>query len=348
MLDSLTTPSNEADVTTQENETQSDQVEDQTQVEDQSNTEETTTASDDYDKAWDSIDTSEPPADLFGETTETIEEEKPSEESQPQAQPPIGSQVDQDQGGLVIQNPVLKHRGKPIPIDNEEELLRLAQQGLDYNIKNSKLKKLKPFQSIVDEGLTIEAAKAALDFVKGNHQALDYLKQLAGYKEEETSDFFDYGAEEQKKDTDYKPAVKQEDPVLEYFSTVSERDPELGGKVSAIYDQIDDSFRLEIYSPDKFPLFVKSIESGEFDKVYPHAVKMKAVNPTYSWLQAYIEAGKRLEVGKTTVADKAVQPPKGVEIPSNTEPSKRNVKKLDYDSAFNMDLKELEDRLFAN
>jgi hypothetical protein len=243
---------------------------------------------------------------------------------------------------------VLKHKGKEIPVESEDDLIRLAQQGLDYNIKNSKLNTLKPYQQLVDSGLTVEVAKAALDFVNGNNNALDYLKSTAGYKDESSYDDNIFGSEpENATKEEYTPTVQSEDPVLEMFSSISEQDPELGGKVNAIYSDIDDTFKLEVYDPNVFPMFVESIKTGEFDEIYPHLVKAKALNPTAPWLQVYRIVGQKLREGNSNPGnEKSVQPPEGTRVQSSSVPPKRSVNKLDYDSAFKMDIKELEDRLF--
>ncbi len=125
------------------------------------------------------------------------------------------------------------------------------------------------------------------------------------------------------------------------FRQLTEDQPELAGKVSQTYEEIDDQFKIEVYQPNVFPMFVSSISSGEFDKLYPLAMKAKMMNPALSWLEAYAMAGKQ-EPAK----QEKVVPPADVQIPNNKQ-ADRNIKKLDYDAAYDMSLEELEKRLFA-
>jgi len=335
----LSTPNNLDDNIVEEQ--NADSNEDENQVESPV-TEETTTDESEYDKAWKTLDKDEIPDEIFGETTAPQE---PSSETN-ELEPVVEEQV-KPQEGLVITNPILRHNGRDIPVDSEEELLRLAQQGLDYNIKSGKLKKAKPFVSLVDQGLTVEMAKAVVDLINGNHGALDYIKQQAGIKEDTSNDgIFGYD-EPQKKEEEYKPEVKAEDPVMEFFNDVSSNYPELGAKVSTIYAEIDDGFKTEVYTPQTFSAFVQSISTGEFEKVYPLAIKARAINPALSWLEAYKYAGQKLAAGSQPDQKEAVQPPNGTSAPQSKK-TDRSVNKLDYDSAFNMDMSELEERLFSS
>jgi hypothetical protein len=291
------------------------------------------TTVDDYAAAWENIDIEQPPAELFGDTTEEVPSEEPVSEEP--------AQVEQNINGLVITNPVLKFRGKDVPIDSEEEMLTLAQKGFRFESEMSKIKPLRPLIKIIeDAGLTAEDIKALADMKAGKKEALGYLKQSAGIEEEETyqGSLFD----EQKEDKgDYKPAVEADDPVASIFAELTTEQPEVAGKVSKVYDDIDDSFKAEVYNPNVFPMFVSSVSSGEFDKIYPLAIKAKTMNPALSWLEAYAMAGKQ-----SPVEDKKVVPPKDTAIPKNKQ-ADRNVKKLNYNTAYDLPLEELEKRLFG-
>lgn len=284
---------------------------------------------DEYAEAWDKIDVNEPPAELFGETNVETSTEPVVEDEQVE-------QVDQ-QTGLVISNPVLKYKGKEIPIDSEEELIALAQKGFKLESEMGKIKPYKSMIKIIDNaGITAEDIQALADLKSGKKEALGYMKQSAGIEDEpEYGSMFD----EDKPKEDYKPAVTQEDPVATIFSSVTEENPELAGKVSKIYEEIDDTFKLEVYRPEVFPMFIQSISSGEFEEVYPIALKTKMMNPALSWLEAYAMAGKNKAKPEKEV------PPKDTSIPKQTD-TKRNIKSLDYSSAYDMSLEELEKRLF--
>jgi hypothetical protein len=291
---------------------------------------------DDYEKAWESIDVNEPPAEIFGETTvQETSEEPVSEESE---------HVEPNTEGLVITNPVLKFKGKEIPIDSADEMIALAQKGFRLESEMSKIKPLRPLIKIIESaGLTAEDVQALADMKSGKKEALNYLKRTAGIEDEELP--FGSGLfEDKKEDTkDYKPDIPVDDPVASVFNRITEEDPELAGKVSKVYDDIDDEFKAEVYNPNVFPMFVSSIASGEFDTVYPIAVKTKMMNPALSWLEAYAMAGNQ---GNQSKQDKVV-PPADTSIPKNKDTG-RNVKEMNYDSAYDLSLEELEKRLFVS
>ena len=117
--------------------------------------------------------------------------------------------------------------------------------------------------------------------------------------------------------------------------------PEVAGKVSQIYSDIDDAFKLEVYTPQVFPMFATSIANGEFDKIYPIAMKLKATNSGLTWLQAYQMAGQGQQ-GE----EKAIVPPKSTQQP-RAGSSKPRTAGDSYDRAFEMDTKDLEAKLFG-
>ena len=293
------------------------------------------TNDDSYAKAWDSINVDEePPAELFGETTtevETQQEEEP--------------QVEENKNGLYISNPVLKFKGKDIPIESEDELIALAQKGFKLETEMSKIKPYKAIISVIkDSELTMEDIKALADMKGGNAKALDYLKKSAGIQDDENIYGRSIFEEEKKPDgQEYTPEVPVQDQVAEYFKEYAEQKPEVGGKVASIYAELDDDFKAQVYNPRVFPGFVNSIETGEFEKVYPMAVKLKAINGALSWLEAYYTAGQQMNI----LQQEEKKPPTDVGIPDNKTPGRQVKKKADYDTAFNMNLEELEAKLFG-
>ena len=295
------------------------------------------TNEEEYAEAWDKIDIEQPPAELFGETTvqETSDEPVVEEETE---------QVAQSTNGLVITNPVLKFKGKEIPVDSEEEMIALAQKGFKLESEMSKIKPYKSMIKIIESaGLTAEDVQALADMKAGKKEALGYLKQSAGIEDEPVYSSEIFGDEKEPENKDYKPNVPVEDPVGSMFSRLTEEQPELAGKVSQIYDDIDDEFKIEVYKPNVFPMFVSSISSGEFDKLYPLAMKARMMNPALSWLEAYAMAGQSEK--NPPKQEKAV-PSNDTHIPNNKD-TDRNIKTLNYDTAFDMSLDELEKRLFA-
>ena len=337
-MDTLsTTPSEEVDVETNEPENQEEQVSNEEEVQ----VDETTDTSD-YEKAWDSIDTDNPSPELFGETTVTNEETPSLEDQQTEE---TTQELDVKQNGLVINNPVLKYKGREIPIDNEEEAINLMQKGFKLESEMSRIKPYKPYISIIENGkVTVEHLKALDDALNGNDQAKNYLKAQLGIESTKDANGIFDETDETPNAEDYKPDVPVQDPVAEFFASLTDENPEVAGKVSQTYSELDDEFKLEVYQPNVFPLFAKSVADGEFEKLYPLAMKEKVSNPALTWLQAYQMAGNKVNTGK--VKEEATVPSKSTKISKSG--TGRNVNSAnDYDKAFEMDTKELEARLFA-
>jgi len=296
-----------------------------------------------YAKAWESIDTTKDPSELFEETA-SPDEHEPAEEV---GSEPVEENVPQTEG-LVIPNPVLKRRGKEIRIDNADELLALAEKGFDYSFKMGKLKPhMAMIRTIEESGITREDIKALADLKSGNKGALGYLKRISGIEgEAQSDDFFATGSDDENVD-EYTPEVPQSDPVMEWYNDFTEKNPTAGAKVAEQYAEIDDSFKAEVYDPQIFPRFAASIASGEFEKVYPEAMKIKALNDSIPWLQAYIVAGQRLAGANPVKEEKKEEPPKSAKIPRQNGSGNRRRTGNDYDKAWQMDISELETKLFG-
>ena len=180
----------------------------------------------------------------------------------------------------------IKYKGKEIPIENEDEAIALMQKGFDYEVKMSKIKPFTKIAKVVQqEELSFEDIKALADAKKGKREALDYLAEKFSLKREDT---FDLPQEE----SGYKPQIEESNPIQETLEDVMETSPNLYGKVVEILKEIPPTFQREISTPELFPAFIKSVEVGEFDKVYPIAMKIKAVNPALGWVQAYQAAAQ--------------------------------------------------------
>jgi hypothetical protein len=245
----------------------------------------------------------------------------------------------------MIKNPVLKYKGREIPIDNEEEAINLMQKGFKLESEMAKIKPFKSYMNIIDSGkITIEDLTAFNDAMSGNDQAKRYIQNKLGVDTSEANSSFFDEVNEKKPAEEYKPDIPKTDAVAEYFKTVTENSPEVAGKVSQVYADIEDEFKNEVYNPEVFPMFVSSIANGEFDEYYPMAIKIRLGNPSYSWLQAYQLAGQRIKDG--TQETQTAVPPKGTSIPKGT-PGKSRGNGSDYDRAFSMDTRELEEKLFG-
>jgi hypothetical protein len=339
MEDTLTTPTEDGDVIETEEQVSEDQQVESTEVEE--TVEEETTTVDEYDKAWESVDLNNPSEGLFGDTTVDTETTVYSEDQTIEQ----GEEVQQvDSQGLLIKNPKLKYKGREIPIDSEEEAINLMQKGFKLENEMAKIKPYKAFINILDNGsITIEDLKTLDDALSGNEQAKQYLASKLGVKStgNESTGFFDEVDETPTKEVEYKPEVPVQDPVMEYFSTITEENPEVAGRISQVYSDIDDEFKREIYDPRIFPMFASSVANGEFDELYPLAMKERVNNPALTWLEAYQMAGKR----RGTQEPKTEIPSKSTKVPKTGTQSRRPAKD-NYDRYFNMDMDELENRLF--
>ena len=287
---------------------------------------------DEYDKVWNDEDESEFESNNE-EPTDKIESEPDNE-------------VEQEQVPEQKQSYTLKHKGKEIEIDSIDELIALAQKGLDYEFK---MTRIKPFRQAIDiiekSGLEPSDVKALADIKNGNKEALDYLGSKyginTGSEDEDIEDIFN--DKEPEKNT-YEPEVQNNvDPVKEYWEEYSKNKPDVAGKIVSYWEELDPTFQQELWKQDVFPAFVQSVESGEFDNVYPKAIKAKALNPAISWLQAYVSSAQDI------IQPKQQKKPTG--SVNRKETKKRSAVKSDYDDYDavwneNTSLDELEQQLF--
>ena len=322
---------------TEENNTENIQTDENPQTEEK----------DEYDEVWNKDLNEVDLTELSEEPTEqeTSEEQKQIEEpiEEKNEDTNVGSEEEKNNEpqGLVITKP-LKYRGKEIWVRTEDEAIELMQKGLDYSFKMNKIKPLRNIASIIEEaGITPEDVKALADAKNGKAEAIKYLANKFGIELESEDDIF---SEEEPTSTNYKPEVQEEDPIKEFYTDLTQRDPELAGKVSKIWDTIDDTFKVELYKPDVFPAFVGSVQTGEFEQVLPEAVKIKALNPALSWLQAYQYASQNISPVQRQVSE-----PTDTVKPKKTVKTKRKRKTIEetYDEIWNSkSLEELEKELF--
>lgn len=274
--------------------------------------------------------------DLFGEP----EENNKPEIVESKEEDPFDVPDQEIKKGLVIKNPVLKFKGRDIPIDSEEELINLAQKGFKLESEMAKIKPQKRVLDIIESGkLTEEELVALSDLKGGKKEAINFFKDRYGIVEQKQDDDDDYFFGEKKKKevevkNDYKPEVKTEDAVKEYFTEVSQNDSALAAKVVEVVKDIDATFYREIYSPEIFPGFVEHIKSGMFDKVYPYAMKIRASNPSLPWLVAY---NKGVDIVMNNKQPEKKEAPVRANIPKSNQTTSRGSSKNDYDKIWEDD-----------
>lgn len=267
----------------------------------------------------------------------------------------VGSNVEETEteqdttNGVLITKP-LKHKGREIYVKSEDEAIVLMQKGLDYEFKMSRIK---PFRQAIDiiekTGLEPADIKALADIKEGKQEALEYLAnkyniKLADDDYDFEDDFFEEDNKKEKQK--YEPEVeqKQDNPVIDFWNEFSKTYPKESGKVLDTYNQMEEGFQQEIMSDvNLFKAFVGSVLSGEFDEVYPETVKLKALNPSISWIDAYV-----------SIASNIVKPQQEQKEPTTAVQKKQTKKRTvvnkydDYDKVWddNVSLEELEKQIF--
>jgi len=343
--ETLTTENQDSQVNT-ENETQTEDIVEATVVQPATEEVGNDSVDENYADAWDKIDVNNPESvnTLLDSTTEeTVEEPQVNLNEVDTADV---NDIKDTMNAFMVDKPVLKYKGKDIPIDDPNELIALAQKGFSYESEMSKIKPQKKVLNIV-EGIPADVLQAVKDLHNGNKSALDYLKSTYGIVEESSNDnfFSDSTPEEKPTNTEYKPQVENTDPVLDIWNNFIETDPANAGKVNEVYSQvIDESFKAEIYKPEVFPAFIQSVVSGEFDEVYPLAVKEKTLNPAMTWLQAY---GLAVQKSQNKAPEQS-KPKASTNIPKNSQTTRRVSDTANYDKVWEDDsyFKELEKQIF--
>jgi hypothetical protein len=257
-----------------------------------------------YDKVWEKDIDSVNPDEL-----NAVDEEPEATVDPLQAED--NEQVDMDEAMNVFmaEKPVLKYKGKDVPIETKEELIALAQKGFDYESKMANIKPKNKVLKIVD-GIPLEVLQAVSDLNSGKKEAIQFLKDKYGIVDQEPprkrdEDEVDSLFGEPKEDTEqkpkqeatksqYVPEIPTEDPVMEFWEEYSKTNTQMAAKVNDIYSELDESFKAEVYKPEVFQSFVASVETGEFETVYPLAIKEKTLNPAMTWLQAYQLAAQKV------------------------------------------------------
>ncbi len=214
---------------------------------------------------------------------------------------------------LITLTRPLKYRGQEIYPKTEEELIELAQKGLDYSFK---MNKIAPYREIVDV------------VIKHNLTAKDIEELINSKNTSENEVNFDedelFGNEPNE--------ISIADSIIKQIAV---KDKQLANKVKNVYNSLDETFKYELNDENIFKAFVGSINTGEFERVYNDVVKMKAQNPFMTWIEAYSNV-------VNGVKPKNVKEPSGV-LDDTKGKSKRNLPqnktiKEQYDEVWSKDL----------
>jgi len=304
--------------------------------------EETTTESEEkaYENAWNRIDVTD---DKIFESFST------NEESSKVPAEPIDDSLNTTQGtnnnigAFMADKPVLTYKGKDIPIDTEEELITLAQKGFRMETEAAAMKPKKKILSIID-GVPMEVLQAVADIHNGNKDAISYIEKQYGIEEKKSDDPWN-SPEEKPKDKNYSPTITVEDPIKNFWEDFVTNNKQQAAKVGDIYESLEEGFKSEIYKDQVFQSFVEAVGTGEFETVYPVAIKEKTLNPAMTWLQAYAHAISKMSQPGVTQKE----PPVSAAAPSNNNSGRDINRGNDGDRVWNDDayFKEVEARLFS-
>jgi hypothetical protein len=340
MEDNTLTTTDEPQVNVEEQVTE-EVTESQEQVSD-TNTAEDKSA---YNDAWDKIDVNDTSI-LDEQPTTVVNDPLQVEES---FEDTSTNNTNNSIGAFMSDKPVLKYKGKEIPVENADELIALAQKGLSLEVRAAELKPKEKALKIIDN-VPLEVLQAVADLNSGKTDAINYLKSTYGITDpkptESNDNFWDEKSDEKPvtNESEYKPTIAQEDPVASFWKDYTASNQVGAAKVNEIYSGLEESFKTEIYTPEIFPAFVQSIESGEFDSVYPLAVKEKSLNPAMTWIQAYQMAVQKGGFNPTTS-----EPPAAATPPKHADQSRHLSAEAAADRVWNDPeyFRELENKIFG-
>jgi len=247
----------------------------------------------------------------LGSQTENTKEEKDDGEIQTESEPNKEEQTTNN--NLITLTKPLKYRGQEIYPKTEDELIELAQKGLDYSFK---MNKIAPYREIVDVAVKYNLTAKDIEELIKSKDASNNEVDL-----DENEMFFDEQTE-----------VSIADSIIKQ---VAMRNKPLANKVKNIYNSLDETFKYELNDEELFKAFVGSINTGEFEKVYNDVVKLKSQNPFMTWIEAYSNV-------VNGVKPKNVKEPNGV-LDDVKGKSKRNLPqnktiKEQYDEVWSKDL----------
>jgi len=177
---------------------------------------------------------------------------------------------------------------------NPDELYALAQRLLTEQEQLKDVAKYKDYIQYLD-GIDKADLVTLKDIMSGNKEALQYLANK--YNIDIGSDDFSL-FDEPKQETKYEPKVEEkqeeDDPVLRIYNELLDTNPSLANKVTDIFNALPSEQKAELWRPEIFKLFIGSVDSGEWERVYPLAQKMLAIGRATTLLQAYAIASQEI------------------------------------------------------
>lgn len=228
-------------------------------------------------------------ADVVTEQGEGI---NPTQEQKPQEQQPTTTVADSPEKAFYDKVTAgFKANGKTYKIDNPDDLIALAQQGLNYNQKMAAIKpSLKIVRALQERGIeSLEQLGELFDLHDRKPEAIAALVQKSGIDT--------YQLEEQAKA--YVPSVPQVNDQLFEFEQAAkalEGNPHFGTVVQNL-QTYDDQTRQEIFTkPHLLNILTDHVANGYYDQIMARLEIEQATGRTrgMSFLQAYDAIGQQM------------------------------------------------------
>ncbi len=190
----------------------------------------------------------------------------------------------------------LKSKSLTIEAKSMDELIQLAQQGLNYTQKTQEVAKHRPVIDYVSKhGITQEDLHMLADLKSGN---TDAIKSIA---KQHNVDL--YALDE---NVDYKPSEANRMTYSSDVDLVAEeimQDVETATKIQSFNSHLPDDFKSKLASDaNMLRLYANDVKSGMAERILPEAVKLKAINPNANFLDIYSHVGMKIAESMKAVA----------------------------------------------
>ena len=190
----------------------------------------------------------------------------------------------------------LKSKNLTIEAKSMDELIQLAQQGLNYTQKTQELAKHRPIVDYVSKhNITQEDLHLLADLKSGNADALKSIAKQNGV------DMLSLDA-----DVDYKPSEANRMSIPSEVDLVAEsimQDTDTATKIQSLNQHIPDDFRAKLATDaNMLRLYANDVKSGMAERILPEAVKLKAINPNADFLEIYSHVGMKIAESMKAVA----------------------------------------------
>lgn len=192
---------------------------------------------------------------------------------------------------------MLKVYGKYIPVQTKEELINLAQQGVDYDNKMYKLREWREVIGVVEENKTVqELIRRAL-----KKEDVDEYVNFDGVSDiSDTKKFKEYLKKQVERELDpYRSKIDELEKEL-FFSDMRGRDPQL---FDTVYKLCQEVYSLPEGSPNALPAGLKKQinEDKEVFKIFYNFIRDKVV--AYQNNQPQPETPTELQPNRTKAPD---------------------------------------------